>query len=142
FDNSYGRLPVIARPLPMTRRMLLAGAAAGTASLWMPRDVRAQTRIDVTQGTVKPMPIALPDFLGGTPNDGEVGRNVTQVITANLKRSGLFVPIDQAAYIDKVNFEMMPRFPEWRAIAAQALVTGRITRQSDGRLKTEFRLWY
>ena len=141
FDNSYARLPVVCRPLPMTRRMLLTGAAAGTASLWMPREARAQTRIDVTQGTVKPMPIALPDFLGGTPNDGEVGRNVTQVITANLKRSGLFAPIDQAAYIEKVNFETMPRFPEWRTIAAQALVTGRITRQSDGRLKTEFRLW-
>ena len=35
----------------------------------------------------------------------------------------------------------MPRFPDWRAINAQALVTGRITRQNDGRLKAEFRLW-
>ena len=36
---------------------------------------------------------------------------------------------------------MAPRFPDWRAINAQALVTGRITRQADGRLKAEFRLW-
>ena len=35
----------------------------------------------------------------------------------------------------------MPRFPDWRAINAQALVTGRVTRQADGRLKAEFRLW-
>ena len=35
----------------------------------------------------------------------------------------------------------MPNFPNWRTINAQALVTGRITRQSDGRLKAEFRLW-
>ena len=35
----------------------------------------------------------------------------------------------------------MPRFADWRAINAQALVTGRITRQPDGRLKAEFRLW-
>ena len=35
----------------------------------------------------------------------------------------------------------MPRFADWRAINAQALVTGRITRQGDGRLKSEFRLW-
>src|SRR5262249_20243334 len=33
------------------------------------------------------------------------------------------------------------RFPDWRAINAQALLVGRITRQSDGRLKAEFRLW-
>ena len=35
----------------------------------------------------------------------------------------------------------MPHFPNWRTINAQALVTGRVTRQSDGRLKAEFRLW-
>ena len=35
----------------------------------------------------------------------------------------------------------MPPFPDWRAINAQALVTGRVTRQGDGRLRTEFRLW-
>ena len=35
----------------------------------------------------------------------------------------------------------MPRFADWRAINAQALVTGRMTRQADGRLKAEFRLW-
>ena len=36
---------------------------------------------------------------------------------------------------------MLPRFPDWRAINAQGLITGRVTRQGDGRLKVEFRLW-
>ena len=31
--------------------------------------------------------------------------------------------------------------PNWKTINAQALVTGRMTRQGDGRLKAEFRLW-
>ena len=76
------------------------------------------------------------------PDDGDVARNVTQVITANLKRSGLFAPIDPAAYIEKIsNIDALPRFADWRTINAQALVTGRITRQGDGRLKAEFRLW-
>src|SRR5207237_9193663 len=58
------------------------------------------------------------------------------------KRSGLFVPIDQAAYIERiVRFDNEPRFADWRTINAQTLVTGRMTRQSDGRLKAEFRLW-
>ena len=39
--------------------------------------------------------------MAGTPADGEVGVGVTQVITNNLKRSGLFAPIDQAAYIEQ-----------------------------------------
>src|SRR4029079_12794802 len=33
------------------------------------------------------------------------------------------------------------RFDDWRTINAQALVTGRITRQPDGRLRAEYRLW-
>ena len=130
----------------LNRRTLLTGAAAGTvagmtAGFW-PRAADAVTSIDVTQGTVAPMPIALPNFVGGGSGDGDIGRNVTQVITANLKRSGLFAPIDQAAYIERItNIDVVPRFADWRAINAQALVTGRITRQPDGRLKTDFRLW-
>jgi TolB protein len=130
---------------PLNRRRILfgAGAAAGALAVMRPPFGMAQTRVDVTQGTVKPMPIALPDFVGGGgPADAEVGRGVTQVITANLQRSGLFAPIDQNAYIERIaNIDTMPRFPDWRTINAQALVTGRITRQGDGRLRTEFRLW-
>ena len=74
--------------------------------------------------------------------DGELGRNITGVVTNNLRRSGLFAPIDQQAYIEKiVNIDAMPRFQDWKTINAQALVTGRIARQTDGRMKTQFRLW-
>ncbi len=88
------------------------------------------------------MPIAMPDFVGGGPGDTEVARNVSGIISANLQRSGLFAPIDPAAFIEKMaNIDAVPRFPDWRVINAQALVTGRMTRQGDGRLKAEFRLW-
>jgi TolB protein len=120
--------------------MLIAGAAA--AALWRPRPAHAQAKLDVTQGTVQPMPIALPDFVGGTSTDADVARNVTQVISANLKRSGLFEPVDPAAFLERIdNFDRVPRFGDWRTINAQALVTGRMARQQDGRLKAEFRLW-
>jgi TolB protein len=113
---------------------VLAGISAGPA--------RGQKRIIVPEGEFVPMPIALPNFAAGTPADGEVAGGVTQVITNNLKRSGLFAPIDQAAYIDKVvNFDVVPQFNNWKSINAQALVTGRMTKQGDGRLKAEFRLW-
>jgi TolB protein len=125
-----------------TRRTVLLGAGATALAGWG-RPGFAQTSIDVTRGTVQAMPIALPDFVGGTGSvDGEIGHGVTQVITGNLRRSGLFAPIDPAAYIERVsNIDTLPRFTDWRTINAQALVTGRITRQGDGRLKTEFRLW-
>jgi TolB protein len=130
---------------PLSRRRLLAltaGAGVGASGL-LSRPAQALLRLDpITPGNFQPMPIAVPDFVAGTPSDGEVAVNVTQIISGNLKRCGLFAPIDPAAFIEKVvNPDTAPRFPDWRAINAQALVTGRITRQSDGRLKAEFRLW-
>jgi TolB protein len=126
----------------LTRRSALIGAAGAATTLIVPRAAWSQARVDVTQGNVAPIPIALPNFIGGSPSDNEVAVGVTQVITNNLKRSGLFNPIDQAAYIEKItNTDALPQFPSWRQINAQALVTGRMTRQPDGRIKSEFRLW-
>jgi TolB protein len=127
-------------PLALDRRQLLiAGAGAG---LLLPSRARAQTRFSVTEGNIAPLPIAIPNFVAGTPADGEVGVGVAGVITNNLKRSGLFAPIDPAAFIEKIiDSDKPPQFQNWKTINAQALVTGRVTRQSDGRLKAEFRLW-
>src|SRR6188508_947463 len=126
----------------LTRRRTLALGATASALAMTGTAALAQTRLDVTQGNVAPMPIAIPDFVGGAPGDTEAARAITQINTANLRRSGLFAPIDPAAFIEKiVSFDAPPRFPDWKAINAQALITGRVTRQGDGRLKVEFRLW-
>ncbi|HWM82712.1 MAG TPA: Tol-Pal system beta propeller repeat protein TolB [Pseudolabrys sp.] len=128
------------------RRVLLAGAGFGAglglASFGGIRRAAAVLRLDVTQGNVQPMPVAITDFGAGAAGEAEMARNVSGIISANLKRCGLFAPIDPAAFIEKItNSDAVPRFPDWRAINAQALVTGRLTRQGDGRLKAEFRLW-
>lgn len=126
------------------RGLLAATAAAGAGALLglSLRPAQAVLSIDVTQGNVQPLPIALPDFVAGSPADAEQARAITQIITGDLKRSGLFAPIDQSAYLEKITtIDTVPRFLDWRTINAQGLVTGRITRQPDGRLKAEFRLW-
>jgi TolB protein len=124
------------------RRLLTLGAGTALAALGGIRPGLAQLKLDVTQGNVQPMPIALPDFVGANQPDSEFARNVTGIIANNLRRSGLFAPIDPAAYIERIsNPDAVPKFQDWRAINAQALVTGRVTRQGDGRLRAEFRLW-
>jgi TolB protein len=123
------------------RRALALGAIAGGLTL-SARYAGAVVRLDITEGNFQPLPIAIPKFIGGAAGDDDTAAGVTQIITANLQRSGLFAPIDPAAYIETItSVDSVPRFPDWRSINAQALVTGRITRQSDGRLKAEFRLW-
>ncbi|HEX7929898.1 MAG TPA: Tol-Pal system protein TolB, partial [Sphingomicrobium sp.] len=102
----------------------------------------AQGRIRIDPTEFRPIPIAITNFVPGSPADGDVSNGVTQVITNNLKRSGLFAPIDQAAFIERItNIDVAPQFQNWKTLNAQALVTGRMTRQQDGRLKAEFRLW-
>jgi len=130
-------MTTVADPLSFNRRrVLLAGASLGAAAFAGIRPAAAVLRLDVTQGNVQPMPIAVTDFGAGAPNEGEMARNVSGIISANLRRSGLFAPIDPAAFIERIaNSDAVPRFPDWRAINAQALVTGRLT------LKAEFRLW-
>lgn len=130
-------------PAPsMTRRRLLAGASAGAMATLLPQSAHAVLKLDITQGNVQPMPVAIPDFVGSAPQEAEVARGISGVITGNLQRSGLFAPINPAAFLEKVvSTDAIPNFNSWRTINAQALVTGRITRQGDGRLKAEFRLW-
>jgi len=125
------------------RRLLLLGAAslAGGVAGISPRQAAAVLRLDVTQGNVQPVPIAIPDFIGAQMQEPALGRSVSEIIASNLQRSGLFAPIDQAAYIEKIsNIDAQPRFPDWRQINAQALVAGRVT-QADGRVAAAFRLW-
>ena len=131
-------------PFRLSRRQMISGMAALGMVTGSARQAFAQgpKRVIIPEGDFAPLPIAIPNFVAGTPADAEVGVGVTQVITNNLKRSGLFAPIDQAAYIEKViNIDAAPQFQNWKTINAQALVTGRMTRQPDGRLKAEFRLW-
>ncbi len=102
----------------------------------------AELRIDITQGTVKPLPVAVTDFIGDKAVEQEYGRNITRVISNDLERSGLFKPLDKRAFIQsKHTTDTLPRFGDWRIISAQALVQGRVMLVADGRLRVEFRLW-
>ena len=102
----------------------------------------AQLRVDITRGTVEPLPIAIPEFFGKTKYEAEIGRKIADLISADLERSGLFQPIDRRAFIQQVAaLQVQPRFGDWRQINAQALVSGSTRSQQDGRLKVEFRLW-
>src|SRR5258705_10186462 len=95
------------------RRQIISGMAALAAATTIgTRGAFAQQkRIVISEGDFAPLPIAIPNFAAGTPGDAEVGVGVTQVITNNLKRSGLFAPIDQAAYIEKtINIDAAPNF--------------------------------
>ena len=129
--------------LSMNRRRFMTLTGSALATLGGGHALaQGQKRLELNPTEFRPIPIAISNFVPGSPADGDVSNGVTQVITNNLKRSGLFAPIDQAAFIERIsNIDVAPQFQNWKTINAQALVTGRMTRGQDGRLKAEFRLW-
>ncbi len=124
--------------MQMIKRLLLVVAAlfslAGIA--------HAQVRVDITEGHLNPMPVGVTDFNGDSAAAGQVGRDISGVIRANLDRSGLFRPINPDAFIDRTTgIEVPPRFADWRVLDAQAVVSGQITPLPDGRIQVDFRAW-
>ena len=60
----------------------------------------AQLRIDITEGQVAPTPIAIANFTGPDGAVSEVGKQIAQIISEDLESSGLFAPVDSAAFIE------------------------------------------
>jgi TolB protein len=105
---------------------------------WGPRSAEAQIAIDVNQGVVRPLPIALPAFTGAGP----YGADIARVVAADLERSGYFRPLNPAGFIQRdLDVGAPPRFGDWSVVGAQGLVNGRATVAADGRLQVDFRLW-
>jgi len=109
----------------------------------IPQMARAELRVDITRGTIEPMPIAIPQFYGEGGGNAMFASQIPQVVTADLERSGLFKPLNPQAFVQDVNsiHANGPNFGEWRAISTQALVTGSVVSTGDGRARVEFRLW-
>jgi TolB protein len=125
-------------------RLMLAGAVTAAIAILLHScaPARAELRIDITSGKIEPMPIAIPPFAGPGNDEGQAGNEIAGVVSADLERSGLFRPLDPRSFIQNVSLtDPQPRFGDWRQINAQALVTGTVSTQGDGRLRVEFRLW-
>jgi TolB protein len=128
-------------PHPIYRQSVALALIALLAALAGSQPANAVVELNITQGNIQALPIAIPDFAGDGSVDPQEAREISGVVAADLRSSGLFNPIDQAAFIEKdVGTDSVPRFDDWRVVNAQALVVGRIG-SSDGRLKVEFRLW-
>jgi TolB protein len=117
---------------------LLTAAVLAISALAAPAGAQERLRVDITQGNIQPISIAVTDFVA----DGKIGADISGVIANDLKRSGLFQPVDRKAFIERItNPDAPPRFADWRVINTQALVAGRVVKEGDGRLRAQFRLW-
>ncbi len=115
--------------------------AAFLVALW-PGPARADLSVNITDGVVKPLPIAIGDFYAEGPETADLGQRIAAVISDNLERSGLFQPIDRRLFLAApASVHVTPDFSIWQRIEAQGLVTGEVVQRSDGSISIAFRLW-
>jgi len=125
----------------MKRLLLALTLAAGVFVAPAPQPAQAAIAVDVTQGNIQPLPIAIPDFIAAG-NDGGNAARIAQVVRDDLGRSGIFRSLDPKSFVDHIaDINMAPNFANWRVINAQGLVTGEVAQMPDGRLRVAFRLW-
>jgi TolB protein len=127
--------------LPTT--FLAALLALAVAGLSQPQLAAAEPlRIILTDPVIEPVPIAVPTFLAETPEAARYAEEITRVIAADLTGTGLFREIGPEAFISRVtSFESPVQYADWKAINAQALITGAVAVGGDGRLSVKFRLF-
>ena len=102
----------------------------------------AQLRIEITEGMVAPTPIAIADFTGADGRVNDEGREIASIISNDLLSSGLFEPIDSAAFIAPPGSPAMkPNFANWAPLGAKGLLVGSAILDGDGKLQVEFVLW-
>jgi TolB protein len=99
-------------------------------------------RIEIMEGVIEPLPFAIPEFQAETADAAQYARDITRVVAADLVGTGLFREIAPGSFISTVtSFDAPVAFPDWRAINAQALITGAVAVGGDGRIVVKFRLF-
>ena len=110
----------------------------------------ALIEVDITRGNLNPLPVAVsPLFIDSTSKNKiskelgnlNIGIEISAIIENNLKKTGLFNPLNQDAFIQEPDIaHLKPRFEDWQLIKAQALITGKVE-MLENNLRIEFRLW-
>jgi TolB protein len=112
---------------PLLHLMVLICALGGTPA-------RAQLTIDIIGGGATTIPIAIVPFAG----EANYPYPLTEIVGADLARSGLFKLVDATAVNPKPARAEDVRYGEWTARGADAVVVGSVTPRSDGRVEVRF----
>jgi len=93
------------------------------------RSASAGLTIEITQGSDEPTPIAIAPFAGASP---ALPEDVRDIISEDLKRSGLFRSIPQRDMLSSPSKEDEIFYRDWRVLGASYLVIGRMTQDANG----------
>ena len=127
---------------PIAARRVSKFLAMLAAAMLVAQSAAAQLRIEITEGMVAPTPIAIADFTGSDGKANDAGREIASIISNDLLSSGLFEPVDSAAFIAPPSSpEIKPNFANWTPLGVKGLLVGSAINDDEGNLRIEFVLW-
>ncbi|MBB3992857.1 TolB protein [Sulfitobacter undariae] len=98
-------------------------------------------KITIEEGIIQPLPFAVPNFQAETGEAGQLAADLSRVIAADLQGTGVFREIPSSAFIAQYSdFNAAISYPDWKAINAQALVTGAVS-VSGNNVNVKFRVY-
>lgn len=99
-------------------------------------------RIEITEGVIEPLPFAVPNFVAENTAAADMSQQLTRVVAQDLMGTGLFREIPPDAHIARItSFSSPVQYADWKAINAQALITGAVSVGAGGALTVKFRLY-
>ncbi len=120
------------------RRHLMGGAGGlmlAAAGVVAPGVAQAQFRVEISGVGATQIPVAIAKFR----DESRSPQALSNIIRADLERSGLFKPVDGSA--DKLDENARPALSDWRAKSVDALLAGSVTVLADGRYDVRYRIW-
>jgi TolB protein len=125
------------------RALLLSLVLVPGSWFLVPSLAHAKVRIDLSAPGAAPLPIAVPDFHGETPDAARFGADLAGVIRGDLGNSTPFKVLNPASYL-QTPAQMAatgPLFADWRSINADAVVNAVVKPMEGGKIRVEVRLF-
>lgn len=107
--------------------------ACGTASA-------QKLRIDVT-GIAQPTPVAIVPFGFQGSSSTAAPVDIAGIISADLRRSGRFAPVDEAKMLQKPTDGSDLDFQDWSFLGVEAIVVGKLVQTSADAFTLQFQLF-
>jgi TolB protein len=104
-------------PKPFLRLFLALACLAGASM------AHAKLEIEIVQGNASQLPIAIVPFQWRSASPPPVN-TVSQVVSSDLYRSGLFDPVDEADMVDRPVDAESIRFGTWRLLKVDYIAIG------------------
>ena len=99
-------------------------------------------RIEITDGVIEPLTFAVPMFEAENIEAVTIATEMSRIVATDLSSSGLFREVPPSRFIaQRSSFAELVRYPDWRAINTQALVTAAVKTNNFGRLTVKFRIF-